>query len=82
MGTKTVNISFKDDLLAMIDELAIREDRSRSELVREAARMYIERKRRWEHIFAYGRAMAERNELTESDVNMEINAYRIEKNKG
>ena len=82
MGTKTVNISFKDDLLAMIDEMANREDRSRSELVREAARMYIERKRRWEDIFAYGRARAERNDLTESDVNMEINAYRIEKNKG
>lgn len=82
MGTKTVNISFKDDLLAMIDEMATREDRSRSELLREAARMYIEQKRRWEDIFAYGRAMAEKNHLSESDVNAEISAYRREKNKG
>jgi len=34
MGTKTVNISFKEDLLAMIDEMAMIEDRSRSELLR------------------------------------------------
>jgi len=81
MGTKTVNISFKEDLLAMIDEMAMIEDRSRSELLREAARMYIERKRRWEDIFAYGRAMAERNRLSESDVEAEINAHRRE-NKG
>jgi len=81
MGTKTVNISFKEDLLAMIDEMAMIEDRSRSELLREAARMYIERKRRWEDIFAYGRAMAERNRLSESDVEAESNAHRRE-NKG
>jgi len=43
--------------------------------------MYIERKRRWEDIFAYGRAMAERNRLSESDVEAEINAHRRE-NKG
>ena len=82
MGTKTVNISFKDDFLSMIDEVAAREDRSRSELLREAARMYIERKRRWEDIFAYGRAIADRNRLTEADVNAEICAYRRGKNNG
>jgi len=54
MGTTTVNISFKDSLLADIDKVAKLESRSRSELLREAARMYIDRKRRWGDIFAYG----------------------------
>ena len=44
--TSTVNISFRRDLLKEIDEVARTESRTRSELVREAARMYIERKKR------------------------------------
>ncbi len=42
MKTITVNISFKKDLLEAIDAAAKRESRSRSELVREAARYYID----------------------------------------
>ncbi len=44
MNTNTVNIAFKKDLLELIDKIAKTESRSRSELIREAARMYIERK--------------------------------------
>ncbi|MCH2342811.1 MAG: ribbon-helix-helix domain-containing protein [Pseudomonas sp.] len=39
MSTVTVNISFQNDLLAAIDAEAKRESRSRSELLREAARV-------------------------------------------
>jgi CopG family transcriptional regulator / antitoxin EndoAI len=79
MSAKTVNISFNDDLLAVIDEVAKKESRSRSELLREAVRMYVDRKRRWEKIFAFGRAAAEEKHLTETDVDREIHAYRQEK---
>lgn len=41
METVTVNLSFRKDLLKAIDEAAKRESRTRSELVREAARNYI-----------------------------------------
>lgn len=44
MSINTVNISFKSDLLKKIDKIAKEESRSRSELIREAARMYIEKK--------------------------------------
>jgi len=44
MDTTTVNISFKTDLLKQIDKTAKAESRSRSELIREAAREYIEKK--------------------------------------
>ena len=39
MGNVTVNISFQDSLLADIDAEAKWESRSRSELLREAARL-------------------------------------------
>lgn len=79
MSTTTVNISFQGNLLADIDKIAKTESRSRSELLREAARLYIDRKRRWERVFAYGRTIANRNRLTETDVAAEINAYRRQK---
>lgn len=71
-----VNISFQENLLADIDRLARRERRSRSELVREAARLYIERKNRWSRIFAEGQAAASRKRLSQKDVAAEIRAHR------
>ena len=46
MNRGTVNISFQEGLLREIDEMAREESRSRSELIREAAQIYIERKER------------------------------------
>lgn len=79
MDTTTVNISFQESLLADIDKIARVESRSRSELLREAVRLYIDRKRRWDRIFAYGRAVVTRGNLTEADVASEVQAYRQQK---
>ena len=81
MAVSTVNISFQDDLLVQIDQIAQKEARSRSELIREAARLYIERKKKWESIFSYGQSLAEKYKITEDDVNDEIRKYRKEKSK-
>lgn len=75
----TVNISFQEKLLADIDKLAKKERRSRSELLREAARLYIERRDRWNRIFALGEAVAKDKGLSEQDVAAEIQAYRKSK---
>ena len=79
MNTTTVNVSFQGSLLAEIDRVAQIESRSRSELLREAARLYIERKRRWDKIFAYGKTVTLRGQLTEEDVAAEIQSYRKQK---
>ena len=79
MKTGTVNISFQEGLLRQIDQTAREESRSRSELIREAARMYIERKKRWKDIFLFGEKQARRLCLNESDVRSEIGAYRESK---
>jgi CopG family transcriptional regulator / antitoxin EndoAI len=75
----TVNISFQKRLLIDIDKLAKKERRSRSELLREAARMYIERKNRWHKIFALGQAVAKQRGMSEEDIASEIRAYRRSK---
>lgn len=76
MNTNTVNISFKKDLLKKIDKLAKAESRSRSELIREAARLYIERRERWEKIFDFGLNQVKRLDLKEKAIAEEIKKYR------
>ncbi len=72
----TVNISFQENLLSDIDKQAKSERRSRSELVREASRLYIERKRRWNQVFSLGKANAKQQGLNKNDVDAEIQAHR------
>jgi CopG family transcriptional regulator / antitoxin EndoAI len=79
MRTATVNISFQKDLLEQIDDVAKEESRSRSELIREAARLYIERKKKWKDIFAYGQSQRIDGNLAIEDVEKEINGYRTKK---
>ena len=79
MELATVNISFSKEILRQIDEVAKKEARSRSELLREAARIYIEQKNRWESIFSYGESLSTKYGFSVDDVNNEISKYRKEK---
>ena len=76
MAASTVNISFQEELLGQIDEVARGESRSRSELIREAARLYIEKKRRWQRIFAYGSGLGSTLDLDEEGILREIEEVR------
>ena len=81
MSNVTVNISFQDTLLNEIDAEAKRESRSRSELIREATRAYVQRQKQWEDIFALGDQIRKREKLTEADVGREIRIVRKNKKK-
>lgn len=76
MGTSTVNIAFPDQLITEIDQVADTESRSRSELLREAARQYIERKQRWSQLFRFAGRHSSRRKLQPSDVDSAIAHYR------
>ncbi len=76
MKSSTVNISFNDELLRQIDQVARQESRSRSELIREAARNYLERKQRWNQIFAFSESQVKRKNIKEEDITEEISNYR------
>ena len=79
MKSSTVNISFNDELLEKIDQIAKQESRSRSELIREAARSYIERKNRWDQIYTYSEKQARKKQVSDRDIANEIAKYRTEK---
>ena len=79
MKSSTVNISFNDELLKKIDKIAREESRSRSELIREAARSYIDRKHRWNQIFKFSEKQAAKMNISEKDVAEEIKEYRKSK---
>ncbi|MFC1849877.1 CopG family ribbon-helix-helix protein [candidate division CSSED10-310 bacterium] len=81
MRTTTVNISFQKDFLKQIDQLAREESRSRSELIREATRAYMEKKAKWKKIFDVSEKQAERVGLSEKDIKDEIINYRSRKNE-
>jgi len=79
MAVTTVNLSFKKELLDDIDAEARREARTRSELIREAARIYLDRQRRWDLVFQAGEAAAQAGGLTEDGVREEVEQYRKER---
>jgi len=65
--SKTLSITLPPEMLSRAEQLAQRENRTMSELVREALRQY-ERKSWWEEMNTYGRARAEALGLSEADV--------------
>ena len=76
MLTATVNVSFPRQLLQVMDKVAKEEACSRSELLREAVRAYVERKKRWQEIFAFSRRQAKKLRLKPEDVDSWIQEYR------
>ncbi|MBW0434921.1 CopG family ribbon-helix-helix protein [Leptospira yasudae] len=77
---QTVNISFEKALLKEIDKIAKREHRSRSELIREAARAYIEKKTRWQAIFDFTSKAITQSDISEKDIFNEIKSVRSKRN--
>jgi len=41
--------------------------------------LYIEKKKKWESIFSYGKSLADKYKFTEEDLNEELSKYREEK---
>ena len=65
--TKTLSITLPPEMLERAEEIARKENRTMSELVREALRQY-ERSQWWGEMNAYGQARARELGLGESDV--------------
>lgn len=65
--SKTLSITLPPEMLTRVEEIARKEHRTMSELVREALRQY-ERTQWWDSMNAYGRPKAEERGLTEADV--------------
>jgi metal-responsive CopG/Arc/MetJ family transcriptional regulator len=73
--SKVVSITLPPEMAAEAEQLAKREKRTMSELMREAFRRY-KRQREWDDANAYGRVKAQQLGVTEADVVRLIKAFR------
>ncbi len=77
MTYQTFNISLPKELITTMDEAAKREYRNRSELIREAVRVYLANTSAWNALFSYGKSQAKTLKITsEEEVNTRVHAYR------
>lgn len=60
MQTQTFNIALPIELVKKVDAAAKKEYRNRSELIREALRVYLKDRADWQEIFDYGREKAKK----------------------
>ena len=73
--SKTLSITLPPEMLARAVEMARRQNRTMSELVREALREY-ERKSWWADMNAFGQGRARELGLSESDVEQAVHDVR------
>ena len=78
MNEATINISFDNDFLNKIDTVAKAESLTRTELIYNSIKIYIDYKQRLKELYEYGKSMAKKNALTENDIFDEIKKYRNE----
>lgn len=72
----TINLSIPKQMLNDVDAEAKKESRSRSEVMREALKVYLERRERWDKIFEFGQKLAKRKGITPKDVDAAIREVR------
>jgi len=76
--TKLISISIMPDFLREVEKVAKEENRTKSELIREALRRYIE-DREWEKLTRYARIKsAETGIKTEEDIQRVVDEFRGE----
>lgn len=81
MQTQTLNIALPKELVKRVDKVAIKEFRNRSELIREALRIYLEDKNEWEETFRLGeKTMKEMGIKNEADIDRIVSEYRHARN--
>jgi len=77
MKTQTFNIALPKDLVTKVDKAAKKEYRNRSELIREALRVYITDQEQWADVFAYGQKQAAKAGIkSEKDIDQIVSKSR------
>ena len=76
--TRILSVTLPPAMLEETERIAREENRTKSELVREALRRYM-RDRVWQDLRSYGAAKARRLELKERDTERLVEEYREKK---
>lgn len=74
-STKLITISLSSGLLKKAEQAAKEENRTRSELLREALRRYLE-EREWRRVYRYGETRARRLGVDEEEVERLVDDVR------
>ena len=75
--TKTITFSLPPDMADRVEEIMKQEGRTKSELLREALRRYIE-EREWRQLYRYGEQKAREQGIGRGDVEHLVGEYRAE----
>ena len=77
MQTQTLNIALPKELVKKVDQAAKKEYKNRSELIREALRIYLKDMEEWADLFKYGREVGKQMGIkSEEDVDKIVYEYR------
>lgn len=83
MQVQIFNISLPKGLVKKADQIAKKEYRSRSDLIREALRNYLDEKSEWKEIFKIGKkAMKNMGIKNEKEINQTVYEYRHGQQQG
>lgn len=75
-STKILTLSLPPEMVKELERIAKEENRTRSELFREALRQYIASKERWRKIRKWGTQIAKAQRLTEADIERIVDEVR------
>ena len=77
MQSQTLNIALPKELVKKVDQAAKKEYKNRSELIREALRVYLKDLEEWEQLFRAGRKAGKKAGIkSEADVDRIVYEYR------
>ncbi|MDR0475356.1 MAG: hypothetical protein LBH43_17000 [Treponema sp.] len=76
MAVSTINLALDEDLIKQIDLIANTASITRTQVINNSVKMYINDRQRLQEIYAYGENIARKNNFSEEDVSKEIKKYR------
>jgi len=76
MAVATINLAFDDDLVKQMDLIANTAAITRTQLIYNSVKMYINDRQRLQELYTYGENIAAKNNFKEEDVFDEIKKYR------
>lgn len=78
-GTKIVNLSLPPEVFEEVERMAREENKSRSEVLREALRQYTRTQKLWRQIYRWGEESARELHIgSEADVDKLVHGFRRE----
>ena len=76
MEAATINLTLDNDFLEKIDSIAKNDSQTRTDIIYNSIKIYINKKQRLQELYAYGERVAADNNFTEDDILEEIKSYR------